>query len=47
MNKNITTSERIHGKKSEEFEMKVEVHQDSVLCPLFFFAVEIDKITKD
>ena len=34
--KNITTSARIDGERSEEFKVKVEVHQVPVSSPLFF-----------
>ena len=42
--KNIKTSIKIDGKRSKEFEVKV--NQDSVLSPLLF-AVVMDGITKD
>ena len=44
MHKN--TSVPIHGERSEEFEVKVGVHQGSVLSPILFTIV-MDDITKD
>ena len=46
MYKNITTSGRLDGEESEEFIMKVRVHQGLVLSPLLF-AIVMDEITKD
>ena len=45
MYKNITTSVRFDGERSEEFEVKVGVHQGSVLS-LILFAIVMDKIRK-
>ena len=42
----ITTSMRIDGERSEEFEVKVGVHRSSVLS-LLLLAMEMDEITKD
>ena len=44
--KNITTSGRIDGEESEEFEVKIGVHQGLVLSP-FLFAIGMDEITKN
>ena len=46
MYKNVKTSVKIDGKQSEKFEVKVGVHQGSVLSPLLFVVV-MDKITND
>ena len=46
MYNNITTTVRIDIEKSEEFEVKVGVHQDSVLSP-FLLVIVMDKITKN
>ena len=46
MYKNIKTCIKIDGKQSEEFEVKVEVHQSTSLSPLLF-AMVMDKIAKD
>ena len=43
---NIITYLRIDGKRSEEFERKVGVHQGSVLSPLLF-AIVMDEIAKE
>ena len=46
MCKNIKTSVKTDGERSKEFDMKLEVHQGSVLCPLLF-AVAIDEAAKE
>ena len=39
----MTTSMRIHGERSEEYEMKVGVHQDFVLSSILF-AIMMDEM---
>jgi len=46
MYKNIETSTRMDGERSNEFVVKVGVHQGSVLSPLLF-AVVMDEISRD
>ena len=46
MYRNIITSERIDGKRSEEFEVKVRVRQGSVLC-LLLLATVTDENSKE
>src|SRR6188768_2291690 len=36
MYENVTTAVKVKGKANDEFEVKVEVHQGSVLSPLLF-----------
>ena len=47
MHKNITTSVRIDGERTEKLDVKVGVHLGSVLSPLLLFAMVMDEITKD
>jgi len=46
MYKNINTSVLMDEERSDEFVVKVGVHQGSVLSPLLF-AVVMDEITRD
>ena len=39
MYENVTTAIKVDGKVSDEFEVKVGVHQGSVLSPLLFIIV--------
>ena len=39
MYENVTTAVKVKGKASDEFEVKVGVHQGSVLSPLLFTIV--------
>ena len=46
MYKNSETFVKTYGEQSKEFEVKVRVHQDSVLNPVLFAGI-MNKVTKD